>query len=91
MKIVRKIFIQPLIQYYEALVIKLREFKQRGLNPKQLVKKFDELPEYPGKKQKSWVEGSRYHSQELELTIKSMYRQVMRESAPSDEDLMFIK
>ncbi|MFQ5979724.1 MAG: hypothetical protein ACE5OZ_16465 [Candidatus Heimdallarchaeota archaeon] len=61
------------------------------MTTKQLPKRFDELPKYPGKRQKSWVEGSRYHTQELELTIKSMYRQVLREAEVRDSDMQFIK
>lgn len=84
-------YIAPFRQYYDDLVEKLREFKQEGLTEKQVAKRFADLPEYPGKQQKNWVEGSRYHTQELEMTIKSMYRQVLRETTVRDSDLMFIK
>ncbi|MFX0114204.1 MAG: hypothetical protein ACFFB3_06625 [Candidatus Hodarchaeota archaeon] len=89
--VVDKSYITPIREYYEKLVAQLREFKQEGLTEKQVVKRFDELPEYPGKQQKNWVEGSRYHTQELEATIKSMYRQVLREGAIRESDLAFIK
>jgi glyoxylase-like metal-dependent hydrolase (beta-lactamase superfamily II) len=88
--VVDKSYIAPIREYYEKLVAQLWEFKQEGLTEKQVTKRFDELPEYPGKRQKSWIEGSRYHTQELELTIKSMYRQVLREATARDSDLMFI-
>ncbi|MHA2272791.1 MAG: hypothetical protein ACXACI_13075 [Candidatus Hodarchaeales archaeon] len=89
--VVEKSYIAPIRQYYDALVEKLQEFKQDGLAAKQVAKRFDELPDYPGKHQNNWVEGSRYHTQELEMTIKSMYRQVLRETTVRDSDLMFIK
>ncbi|MHA2272789.1 MAG: hypothetical protein ACXACI_13065 [Candidatus Hodarchaeales archaeon] len=87
--VVGKDYITQIREYYEALLEKLYESKQSGLKEKQLIKRTD-LPEWPGKKRKSWIEGSPYHTRVVTNTIRYWYRQVLREPTPADEDLQFI-
>jgi hypothetical protein len=87
--VVDKDYITQIRDYYEDLLEILYESKKEGLKEKHLIKRPD-LPEYPGKKRKSWIEGSPYHSAVVTNTIRYWYRQVLREPTPADEDLQFI-
>jgi hypothetical protein len=87
--VVGKGYITQIREYYEILLEKLYELKKKRVKERHLLKRTD-LPEYPGKKQKSWVEGSPYHTKAVMDTIRWWYRQVLKEPAPADEDLMFI-
>ncbi len=87
--IVDKGYISLIRVYFEELLDKLRELKKLGLTKNQVVKQTD-LPEYPGTHQKSWVEGSRYHTGAVNRIVKYWYGQVLKEEETEEEDLMFI-
>ncbi|MFX1336419.1 MAG: hypothetical protein ACFFAM_18445 [Promethearchaeota archaeon] len=82
-----KQYITIIRKYFEELVAKLRELKNQGLTKTQVLKHND-LPEYPGKKQKSWIEGSDFHTKVMNNLIKWWYGQILKEQ--SDNDLLFI-
>ncbi|MFX0201513.1 MAG: hypothetical protein ACFFCW_35800 [Candidatus Hodarchaeota archaeon] len=87
--VVEKGYITQIREYYEVLLEKLYESKKEGLKERHLLKRAD-LPEYPGKKQKSWIEGSPYHTRVVTNMIRYWYRQVLKDPTPADEDLIFI-
>jgi glyoxylase-like metal-dependent hydrolase (beta-lactamase superfamily II) len=85
--VVKKSYITQLRQYYEDLIIELRKLKKQGYTVKQ-VQKYDNFPEYPGKKQKDWIKDSQLHSGRINSMIKYWYNQILKE--PEIEDLMFV-
>lgn len=87
--VVDKSYLTQLRKYYEKLLQKLYELKEEGVKESQLLKQ-PNFPEYPGEKRKSWVDGSPYHTKVVMDTIRFWYRQVLKEPAPVEEDLMFI-
>ncbi|MHA2299263.1 MAG: hypothetical protein ACXAEU_16340 [Candidatus Hodarchaeales archaeon] len=84
--VVNKDYITGIRIWFEELLEKLRELKKEGLTKAKVLKRSD-LPEYPGKNQKSWIEGSVYHTTAVENNIKWWYGQLLKEA---EEDLMFI-
>ncbi len=87
--IVGKDYLTQIRIYYENLLTRLHELRKEEIKESQLLKQTD-FPEYPGKKQKSWIEGSPYHTKVIDDMIRFWYRQILKEPAPEDEDLMFI-
>ncbi|MHA2369553.1 MAG: hypothetical protein ACXADX_12105 [Candidatus Hodarchaeales archaeon] len=71
----RKDYLAKVQTYFEELIMALKELKKQGLPLKQVFKD-PSLPEYFGKHQPTWVEGSRYHTGWLNAAIKHFYKNV---------------
>jgi hypothetical protein len=81
--VVQKDFVTELRIYSEELIEKLTELKKEGLELKQIIDHPD-LPEYPGKKRESWIEGSDYHTGFVNKTIEWWLRQIRIEMTEGD-------
>jgi glyoxylase-like metal-dependent hydrolase (beta-lactamase superfamily II) len=85
--VVNKEYITLIRIWFEELMDVLHELKKQGVTKRE-VTEHDLIPEYPGKKQKSWVEGSGYHTGAVNSLVKYWYGR--QQKMTDEEDLMFI-
>ncbi len=71
--VVGKKFIAKVRTFFEELIAALENLKSQELSEKEVVN-HPNLPSYFGEELPSWIEGGKYHTQWLELNIKSWYR-----------------
>lgn len=74
-EVVRKQYLTKVQNYFEELIVALKELKKQEIPLKQVLND-PSLPEYFGKHQSTWVEGSKYHSGWLNAAIKHFYKNV---------------
>lgn len=77
-EIVSKEYITKVRNYFEELIPVLRELKYKQLDLKSVLK-HPKLPTYFGKRQTSWIEGSRCHTGWLNKSIKYWYQKLAKQ------------
>lgn len=71
--VVGKDYITRVRTYFEELISVLKELKTQGLRIEEVLT-HKRLPEYFGRTQEEWIEGSQYHTGWLNLGIKYWYK-----------------